>query len=52
MPYPKTTLIISVYKDTEALGFILESFKNQTLPLDEIIISEDGNSSEMYGSKA
>ncbi|MFH0709448.1 MAG: glycosyltransferase [Pseudomonadota bacterium] len=47
MPYPKTSIIISVYKDTEALGFILESLKYQTLPADEIIVSEDGDSSEM-----
>jgi GT2 family glycosyltransferase len=47
MPYPKTTIIISVYKDTEALRFILESLGEQTLPADEIIISEDGDSIEM-----
>lgn len=47
MPYPKTTIIISVYKDTEALGFILDSLENQTLPVNEIIISEDGKSLEM-----
>ncbi|MDD2828648.1 MAG: glycosyltransferase [Sulfuricurvum sp.] len=47
MPYPKTTIIISVYKDTEALGFILESLEHQTLHADEIIISEDGDSIEM-----
>lgn len=47
MPYPKTTIIISVYKDTEALGFILDSLENQTLLPDEIIVSEDGESSEM-----
>lgn len=47
MPYPKSTIIISVYKDTEALGFILESLERQTLLPDEIIISEDGESNEM-----
>lgn len=47
MNFPKTTIIISVYKDTEALGFILESLEHQTLPADEIIVSEDGDSSEM-----
>lgn len=47
MSYPKTTIIISVYKDTEALEFILESLKHQTLLADEIIISEDGDSEEM-----
>jgi glycosyltransferase involved in cell wall biosynthesis len=47
MPYPKCTLIISVYKDTEALGFILDSLERQTLSPDEIIISEDGDSTEM-----
>lgn len=47
MPLPKTTIIISVYKDTEALGFILDSLEQQTLPADEIIVSEDGDSSVM-----
>lgn len=47
MPYPKSTLIISVYKDTESLAFILESLEHQTILPDEIIISEDGNSTEM-----
>ncbi|HEX5329492.1 glycosyltransferase [Sulfuricurvum sp.] len=47
MPLPKTTLIISVYKDTEALGFILDSIETQSLLPDEIIVAEDGDSSEM-----
>ncbi|MDD5716659.1 MAG: glycosyltransferase [Sulfuricurvum sp.] len=47
MPYPKSTIIISVYKDTEALGFILESLEHQTVLPDEIIVSEDGDSAEM-----
>lgn len=47
MPLPKTTLIISVYKDTEALGFILDSVETQSLLPDEIIVAEDGDSSEM-----
>jgi GT2 family glycosyltransferase len=45
--YPKSTIIISVYKDVEALALILESLNNQSIPVDEIIISEDGNSIEM-----
>lgn len=48
MPFPKTTIIISVYKDTEALSFILDSLANQTLSADEIIVSEDGDSTEMH----
>ena len=48
MSYPKSTIIISVYKDTESLGFILESLKNQTVLPDEIIVSEDGDSAEMH----
>jgi cellulose synthase/poly-beta-1,6-N-acetylglucosamine synthase-like glycosyltransferase len=48
MPFPKTTIIISVYKDTEALGFILDSLAHQTLSADEIIVSEDGDSTEMH----
>ncbi|MDQ1298236.1 MAG: hypothetical protein QG558_775, partial [Campylobacterota bacterium] len=47
MPHPKATLIISVYKDTEALGFIFDSLDRQTLAPNEIIISEDGDSPEM-----
>lgn len=47
MAYPRTTIIISVYKDTESLAFILESLEYQTLLPDEIIISEDGDSKEM-----
>lgn len=47
MAYPKSTIIISVYKDTQALEFILESLEHQTLLADEIIVSEDGDSIEM-----
>ncbi|MCT7653062.1 glycosyltransferase [Aliarcobacter butzleri] len=45
--YPKCSIIISVYKDTDSLDLILESLCNQTIIPDEIIISEDGNSIEM-----
>ena len=38
-----STLIVSVYKDLAVLGAILEAIKNQTMILDEIIISEDGD---------
>lgn len=48
MIFPASTLIISVYKDTEALGFILDSLEHQTILSDEIIVSEDGESSEMH----
>jgi GT2 family glycosyltransferase len=47
MLYPKSTIIISVYKDTEALSLILDSLADQTYPVDQIIVSEDGNSQEM-----
>lgn len=47
MAYPKSTIIISVYKDTEALQFILESLEHQTISPDEIIVSQDGDSEEM-----
>ncbi|MDD5211696.1 MAG: glycosyltransferase [Sulfuricurvum sp.] len=47
MAYPKSTIIISVYKDTEALEFILDSLEHQILLPDEIIVSEDGDSEEM-----
>ena len=43
----KTSIIISVYKDVQALRLILESLKKQTTAPDEIIISEDGQSTEM-----
>ncbi|MCK9337379.1 MAG: glycosyltransferase [Arcobacteraceae bacterium] len=44
---PKCTVIISVYKDIKSLDLILESLSSQTILADEILISEDGNSSEM-----
>lgn len=47
MPYPTSTIIISVYKDTQALELILDSLKNQSVPADQIIVSEDGESVEM-----
>lgn len=43
----KTSVIISVYKDVEALNLIISSLLTQTHIPDEIIISEDGNSQEM-----
>lgn len=43
----KISVIISVYKNTDALNIILKSLDNQTVKVDEIIISEDGNSEEM-----
>lgn len=47
MNTPKCSFIISVYKDIESLDLILESLERQTLLPDEVIISEDGASSEM-----
>jgi GT2 family glycosyltransferase len=41
------TIIISVYKNIKALELVLDSVLNQTLKVDEIIVSEDGNSQEM-----
>ncbi|WP_428738932.1 glycosyltransferase [Sulfurimonas sp.] len=43
----KTTIIISVYKNVKALDLVLDSILNQSIKIDEIIVSEDGNSSEM-----
>lgn len=43
----KVTVIISVYKDVEALSLIIDSLMNQTLVPDEIIVSEDCESNEM-----
>ncbi|XOB61343.1 glycosyltransferase [Campylobacterota bacterium DY0563] len=41
------SVIVSVYKDTEALDLILHSLLNQTIDDFEIIISEDCQSTEM-----
>jgi len=43
----KVSIIISVYKDLESLGLILESLINQTYKEFEIVVSEDGNSDEI-----
>lgn len=43
----KSTIIISVYKDTESLALILNALKLQTVKDFEIIVSEDGNSEEI-----
>ncbi len=47
MKYPKCTIIVSVYKDTESLDFILDSLSRQTILPNEILISEDCESDEM-----
>ncbi|MCA5006516.1 glycosyltransferase [Sphingobacterium bovistauri] len=44
----KTSLIISVYKNTEFLNAVLDSLNHQTIMPNEIIISEDGNDENMY----
>ena len=41
------TIIISVYKNIEALRVILAALEKQSLPVNEILISEDGESQEM-----
>ncbi len=43
----KASLIISVYKNTQALKIVLDSVGLQTVKDIEVIISEDGDSSEM-----
>lgn len=43
----KASLIISVYKNTVFLKAVLDSLKNQTEQNFEIIVSEDGDSTEM-----
>jgi len=40
-------VIVSVYKDIQALALIIDALREQTYHADEIIISEDGNSKEM-----
>ncbi|MDY0117581.1 MAG: glycosyltransferase [Sulfurimonadaceae bacterium] len=47
--YPKSTIIISVYKDIDSLDLILESLSRQTILPNEVLISEDGNCEEMQG---
>lgn len=47
MHFNSITIIISVYKDVEALGLILDSLTQQTLLPNEVIVSEDGNSLAM-----
>ncbi|MCW8830062.1 MAG: glycosyltransferase [Gammaproteobacteria bacterium] len=43
----KSSIIISVYKDVESLNLILRSLKAQTVDNFEVIVSEDGESSEI-----
>lgn len=47
MPDSSCAVIISVYKDTEALGLILDALLNQSILPAEIIVSEDGNAPSM-----
>lgn len=47
MKYPTSTLIISVYQDTEALNLILECVDQQTVKPTEVIISEDGDNPDI-----
>ncbi|QOG11499.1 glycosyltransferase [Arcobacter sp. FWKO B] len=48
MNLPKSSFIISVYKDTDSLDLILDSLSNQTVLPNEVLISEDGDSNEMF----
>jgi glycosyltransferase involved in cell wall biosynthesis len=43
----KVSIIVAVYKDTEALELILKALENQTYQNFEVIISEDNNSNKM-----
>ncbi len=47
MPDSSCAVIISVYKDTEALGLILDALLHQSILPAEIIVSEDGNAPSM-----
>jgi glycosyltransferase involved in cell wall biosynthesis len=40
-------IVITIYKDLEALDLIVEAIKNQTVKPNEIIIAEDNNSDEV-----
>ena len=44
----KSTVIISVYKDSVALALIINSLSKQTVHNFEIIVSEDGESDAIY----
>ncbi len=44
MLHMNITIIISVYKNVNALKLVLDSILNQSHKVDEIIVSEDGNS--------
>ena len=50
----KVSLIIAVYKDIEALELVFETLSYQTYKNFEVIVAEDGNSSQMkeYAEKA
>jgi len=43
----RVSLIVSVYKDVEALGLIFESLSYQTYKIFEVIVAEDGESDVM-----
>ncbi len=45
--YPIASVIISVYRDVEALRCILYALRRQTKPRFEIVVSEDGESPRM-----
>ena len=42
----RTSLIITTYNRPDALNFVLQSVKNQTILPDEVIIADDGSSNE------
>jgi len=42
----KVTLIITTYNSPSLLGLCLESIKNQTVAIDEVIIADDGSANE------
>jgi len=44
---PVSTVIVSVYKDADALKLILDSLNRQTISNFEVIVSEDGQSQEI-----
>lgn len=48
----KVSLIIAVYKDTEALELIFESLENQSYKNFEVIVAEDGDSQVMANTVA
>lgn len=47
MPSPEATVVVSIYRDTEALGVILHALEQQSLRNFSVLVSEDGQAPEV-----